>query len=71
MHLADPGGIRHFVVGTGGRSMDEFMGIPETNSQVRASTFGLLELTLRDGGYDWRFVDARGSFEDSGSGSCS
>jgi hypothetical protein len=51
--------------------MDEFMEIPETNSQVRASTFGVLELTLRNGGYDWRFVDARGSFEDSGSGSCS
>ena len=68
---ADPGGIRQFVVGTGGRSMDEFMAIPETNSQVRASTFGVLELTLRNGGYDWRFVDARGSFEDSGTGTCS
>ena len=68
---ADPAGIREFVVGTGGKSLYDF-GTPEPNSEVRdADTFGVLELTLRADGYDWRFVPiAGGSFEDSGSASC-
>jgi hypothetical protein len=70
--MSDPNGIREFVVGTGGKSHYTF-GAPEPNSEVRSSgTFGILELTLRAGGYDWRFVPAAGgSFEDSGSGTCS
>lgn len=69
---ADRAGIREFVVGTGGRSHYGF-GTPEPNSEVRNShTFGVLELTLRADGYDWRFVaEAGGTFEDSGSDTCS
>jgi hypothetical protein len=69
---SDPSGIREFVVGTGGKSLYDF-GAPEPNSQVRNSdTFGILELTLRDDGYDWKFIPAAGgSFEDSGSDTCS
>ena len=69
---SDPNGIREFVVGSGGRSHYAF-GSPEPNSQVRNSdTFGVLELALHADGYDWRFVPvAGGSFEDSGSGTCS
>ena len=69
---SDPSGIREFVVGTGGKSLYDFER-PEPNSEVRSSdTFGVLELTLHDDGYDWRFVPAAGgSFEDSGSGTCS
>lgn len=69
---SDPDGIREFVVGTGGKSLYSF-GSLEPNSEVHDSdTFGILELTLRDDGYDWRFVPADGgSFEDSGSDACS
>ncbi len=69
---ADGNGIREFVVGTGGRNLYTF-GAPEPNSQVRNNdTFGVLELSLRADGYDWRFVPAAGgSFEDSGSDTCS
>jgi acid phosphatase type 7 len=69
---ADSDGIRQFVVGSGGRSHYGF-GSPEPNSEVRNSnTFGVLELTLRADGYDWRFVPAAGgTFEDSGSDTCS
>lgn len=69
---ADGNGIREFVVGTGGRNLYTF-GAPEPNSQVRNNhTFGVLELTLRANGYDWRFEPAAGgSFEDSGSDTCS
>lgn len=66
-----PSGIRAFVVGTGGRDLRPFETI-EAHSEVRAAdTFGVLELTLRHSGYDWRFVaEPGGAFTDSGSGFC-
>jgi hypothetical protein len=64
-------GIREFVAGTGGRSHYSF-GTIQPNSQARnADTYGVLELTLRASGYDWRFVPEAGrTFTDSGSGTC-
>jgi acid phosphatase type 7 len=63
-------GIREFVVGTGGKSHHGFES-RERGSQLRdATTFGVLALTLRPSGYDWRFVPAVGSFADRGSGRC-
>jgi 3',5'-cyclic AMP phosphodiesterase CpdA len=64
-------GIREFVVGTGGRSHYPYTSI-RANSQVRNSdAFGILALTLRPAGYDWRFVPEPGkTFADSGSGVC-
>ncbi len=54
-----PRGIRQFIVGTGGASVG-------VNSD-----YGVLELALRPGRYDWRFVpEAGASFTDSGSGRC-
>jgi hypothetical protein len=69
---ADPNaGIREFVVGTGGRSLEGFVTVAP-NSEVRnATTFGILRLTLHPSGYDWAFVPAAGgTFTDRGSGSC-
>jgi alkaline phosphatase len=69
---ADPNhGIRQIVVGTGGAG-NYRMGSPRAHSQVRNSnTFGVLKLTLKSGGYDWRFMPVAGKkFRDSGSGSC-
>ena len=64
-------GIRSFVVGTGGRSHYGF-GSPVTGSEVRHSgTYGVLALTLRPDGYDWRFVPQAGrTFSDAGSDRC-
>jgi hypothetical protein len=64
-------GIREFVVGTGGKSFYEFP-TTQPNSEVQNNdTHGILELTLRPAGYDWRFVpEAGASFSDSGSGRC-
>jgi len=64
-------GIREFVVGTGGASLYPF----KTDSpliDVRAnSTYGVLKLTLKSGGYSWKFVPTtRGGFTDSGTASC-
>ncbi|HXC48998.1 MAG TPA: metallophosphoesterase [Candidatus Sulfotelmatobacter sp.] len=69
---ADPKrGIREFVVGTGGKNHREF-GIHKSNSEVRNNdTFGVLKLTLKATGYDWKFIPVVGKrFTDSGSGSC-
>lgn len=69
---ADPKrGIREFVVGTGGKNHREF-GIHKANSEVRDNTaFGVLRLTLKTTGYDWKFIPEAGkTFTDSGSGSC-
>ena len=67
----DPKGIREFIVGTGGATLGSFAGTAP-NSEVRNNnTYGVLQLTLRPGGYDWRFVPVDGdSFTDTGSGTC-
>jgi hypothetical protein len=64
-------GIRQFVVGTGGRS--HYPTIRRAaGSEVREwQTFGVLRLTPRAEGYEWRFVPVAGSrFTDSGSARC-
>ena len=69
---ADPKrGIREFVVGTGGKNLREF-GIDKPNSEVRNNkAFGVLKLTLKTTGYDWKFIPQAGkTFTDSGSGNC-
>ena len=64
-------GIREFVIGTGGYSLNRFK-TTVANSQVRnANSFGVLKLTLHPTGYDWEFVAVDGRTADSGAGSCS
>jgi Calcineurin-like phosphoesterase len=69
---ADPAqGIREFVVGTGGAERRPFSTI-QPNSEARDdNTPGVLKLTLKPAGYDWKFVPVAGEiFTDSGTGSC-
>src|ERR1700674_5568274 len=69
---ADPKrGIREFVVGSGGKNLREF-GTQKPNSEVRNNdTYGVLKLSLKPTGYDWKFIPQAGkTFTDSGSGSC-
>jgi len=69
---ADPErGIREFVVGTGGKSHYTIVD-PIANSEVHNDdTYGVLKLTLRPKGYEWRFVPVEGeAFTDSGSARC-
>lgn len=64
-------GIRQFVVGTGGYDLRDFA-VVRANSEVRDnSSFGVLRMTLKPAGYEWRFVPAPpGTLADSGSGVC-
>jgi Ca2+-binding RTX toxin-like protein len=69
---ADPaGGIREFVIGTGGAFYTGFS-TPQPNSEARATRqFGVLALALHATSYDWRFYpEAGGTFTDAGSGRC-
>ena len=80
---ADPRrGIREFIVGTGGESLDAI--VPNVNTpNLQASSaayYGVMGLTLRPGGYDWNFASALKSpaapagtpagYSDTGSGRC-
>jgi hypothetical protein len=68
---ADPQGIREFVVGTGGNSLEPLTKI-QPNSEVRNdSTYGVLKLTLHATSYDWQFVPIAGqTFTDAGTADC-
>jgi hypothetical protein len=79
---ADPHhGIREFIVGTGGESLDTLsqnLTPPQPKApNLEASTdkyYGVLKLTLKPSGYDWDFESATpgapGAYSDTGSGSC-
>jgi calcineurin-like phosphoesterase family protein len=68
----DANGIREFVVGTGGSSLEEPILPPDANEMVRdVSAFGYLKLTLYEDSYAWQFVAQPGkSFTDSGAADC-
>lgn len=60
-----------FVVGTGGHSLRGFAGTAATSEARWSGSFGVLALTLRPDGYDWRFAGTPGTPEvDSGTSSC-
>ena len=67
-------GIRSFVVGTGGGQLKAYAisDPPRENSAlVDGSAWGVLELTLHEASYDWRFVPVEGhSLDDRGSADC-
>ncbi|WP_229425265.1 metallophosphoesterase [Massilia sp. Se16.2.3] len=72
----DPGGIRQFVVGTGGAYPTPFLRLAAHSETRDASRNGVLRLRLYPGGYDWEFPEATApqlpnpSPPDHGSGRC-
>jgi len=77
---ADSHGIREFIVGTGGESLDTVL--PNTpNLQAWADQYyGVMKLTLKPSGYDWDYESAMlnpsapsgtpATYSDTGSGRC-
>jgi len=65
------GGIRTFVVGTGGGDFDTTFGGPRLSDLETSitGTHGVLELTLSPNGYQWQFVAVDGSRPSAASGS--
>ena len=66
----DADGIREFVVGTGGENLGGGAYAHEGTQVYDTSQFGVLELTLHPGSYDWRMVADTGAVIDSGSDPC-
>jgi hypothetical protein len=66
----DAGGIREFVVGTGGEDLGGGAYTHDGTQVYDTSHFGVLELTLHPGSYDWSMVADTGAVIDSGSDSC-
>ena len=60
---ADPDyGISEFIVGTGGKSLNNFSTTSRPNSKVRYNAkYGVIKLTLHPNGYDWQFVTIDGA----------
>src|SRR3989454_253208 len=64
-------GIREFVVGTGGAGLMDFVTVAPHSEVRNNSAHGVLKLTLRDSGYEWKFIpDAGQTFSDAGSAPC-
>jgi hypothetical protein len=68
--VADPAGMREFVVGTGGAEQHGFIPVPYPNSEIRLKTDGVLSMTLGAAGYTWSFLGTDGSTLDAGTGTC-
>ena len=70
----DPSAPRLFVVGTGGSTYGELpRGDASANREAgQDRSFGVLKMTLLEGGYDWKFVAAPGEepYQDAGHADC-
>jgi hypothetical protein len=66
---ATTGGIREFVVGTGGESLNGLSATPST-LQASDQEFGVLTLTLHNNSYTWSFINTGGTIVDTGTTSC-
>ena len=68
---ASANGLVQFVAGTGGRNNYPIIRAKPHSRVRRAFVFGVLELTLGEGEYGWRFVPVKGlTFSDRGRGQC-
>ena len=64
-------GIREFVVGTGGAEHYPITAVHRDSQVHNATAYGVLELSLAPGRYEWHFDPALGAtFTDSGSADC-
>jgi acid phosphatase type 7 len=71
--VSDPTyGIREFVVGTGGRNFTPLSSPRISGSEAgNATSFGILAMTLKPNGYDFKFLPAAGyTYTDIGSAVC-
>lgn len=65
------GGVREFIVGTGGAETYPIRDVQPHSQRRRTDVFGVLSMTLHPDAYDWRFVPVKGeSFTDAGSAPC-
>jgi hypothetical protein len=64
-------GTRSFIVGTGGASLRGLYNSTQNSEVIDSSTFGVLNLSLGDGWYSWKFIPVSpDGFTDSGNQDC-
>lgn len=64
-------GIREFVAGTGGESLNGLSFTPQSTLQAYDTRdYGVLVLTLHAASYSWKFVNTAGATVDSGTTAC-
>lgn len=69
--VADPAGIRQFIIGTGGAPLHEFRTAFATREVGDSTSFGVLRFDLLGDGYRWQFIPAPGDRQrDSGASLC-
>jgi calcineurin-like phosphoesterase family protein len=66
----DSYGVREFVVGTGGRGLTGATGTAPNSEKLDLTHFGVLELFLGQGRYDYRFIGEDGAVLDQGGRPC-
>lgn len=67
----DPGGMRQMIAGTGGRSLYPALASHAGSEVRRATSYGILVLTLEPSAYRWDFMSIHGgSSIDSGRSEC-
>jgi hypothetical protein len=68
---ATTNGIREFVVGTGGESLNGLYGSSPPKTLLASDReYGVLVLTLHASSYSWKFVNTGGATVDSGTTAC-
>jgi hypothetical protein len=66
----EPGGIRSFVVGTGGNSLYDWSTLAPGSVARSNESFGVLALRLGEGRFGWEFRTIDGDVIDSGTAPC-
>ena len=64
----DATGIKQFIVGTGGKSLQQLSN--PVNVNFWSKSYGALFLTFQSNSYSWQFEDTTGKVLDSGSNTC-
>jgi hypothetical protein len=64
--IPDPQGMRQFIVGTGGRRLAGRTKDTANSEYARFDLFGILQLTLSEQRYEWRFIGVDDRIIDSG-----
>ena len=64
--IASPSGVREFISGGGGKSLDGFLAAKDPGFQVGIEKYGVLKLELGIASYSWEYVDITGAVLDSG-----
>jgi len=68
--LSVTGGMRSFVVGTGGAQTYAHAAVPRPGSQNQVVAYGVMRLSLSAGNAKWRFIDIDNAVRDEGEFAC-